>query len=97
MHKIPTYFAQALARKPTVKRNKLAVKSKQVAHGGDDQMSFVVQKFVCAKCGKEYKERRLLNRHMRVHTGQFPFYCEQCNKGFNDRSRYNMHTERYHV
>ena len=45
----------------------------------------------CNKCGQTFTQRGNLNRHMRLHTGQFKFYCNKCKKGFADITHYNQH------
>ena len=47
--------------------------------------------FECEVCNKNYPRRSSLNRHMRLHTGNYPFMCDVCGKGFNSGSRFKTH------
>ncbi len=47
---------------------------------------------VCEQCGKTYKEKRSLERHVLVvHTKDNPFRCEKCDIGFRDQIDLDRH------
>ena len=44
----------------------------------------------CTVCGKFFIRNALLDRHMRVHTGEKPFACPHC--GYRSNQKYNLKT-----
>ncbi|KAK9752344.1 Zinc finger, C2H2 type [Popillia japonica] len=45
----------------------------------------------CETCGKCFRMKFDLNRHMKIHTGEKPYACQICTKSFLDKSHLNVH------
>lgn len=70
--------------------------SDPVIHTQDDSVDFTLEgaskkDHVCPFCGKSFKGKWFLNRHVMIHTGAKPFKCEFCLKGFNQKSSLKSH------
>ena len=45
----------------------------------------------CKVCGRRFKRRRYLERHMTIHTGERPYKCSFCDKKFWVKSSHRTH------
>ncbi|CAK1554511.1 unnamed protein product [Leptosia nina] len=46
---------------------------------------------LCAICGKDLKTREMLDRHMRMHTGQPIYQCDVCLRYFKGKRSFQLH------
>ncbi|VEN38441.1 unnamed protein product, partial [Callosobruchus maculatus] len=54
--------------------------------------------FGCVRCGKFYKQKSNLNRHVRYECGKPPsFQCNHCGRQFHQHSNYKTHMRTYHA
>ncbi|CAG4969616.1 unnamed protein product [Colias eurytheme] len=51
---------------------------------------------MCSICGKAFNTNRILQNHMRTHTGERPFHCEFCTASFSQKYTLTTHTKAIH-
>ncbi|KAM8838831.1 uncharacterized protein ACB058_015444 isoform 1-T1 [Synchiropus picturatus] len=49
------------------------------------------RRFGCRFCGKRFTSSRILETHVRVHTGERPYSCAQCGKRFTQSGHLKTH------
>lgn len=57
----------------------------------NDPVTLVRKCEVCNICGKSFRTRWHLERHMLIHTGEKPFSCEVCGRRFNLKHNWKTH------
>lgn len=63
----------------------------------DDEMSQLRRKFHCSHCGKSFKTKSHLQRHILTHTGEKPYHCNRCGAKFNQSSSLRNHIIALHT
>ncbi|XP_059047567.1 myoneurin-like [Achroia grisella] len=51
---------------------------------------------ICYLCGRGFNTNRILNNHIRTHTGERPFLCTQCPAAFGQKTALVAHTRAIH-
>jgi len=63
----------------------------------DDELSQLRRKFHCSHCGKSFKTKSHLQRHILTHTGEKPYHCNRCGAKFNQSSSLRNHIIALHT
>lgn len=51
---------------------------------------------VCLKCGKAFRDKKALNQHEVIHSGDRPLVCELCHQTFKQKASLYTHKKRVH-
>jgi uncharacterized C2H2 Zn-finger protein len=65
-------------------------------HQSDQSQSIPLGPFPCPICGKLFKWKGDLPRHMQIHTGNKPFCCNICTKSFSRSHDLQRHVQLLH-
>lgn len=57
----------------------------------------IKRKFSCCHCGKSFKTKSHLQRHILTHTGEKPYHCNRCDGRFNQSSSLRNHVIAIHT
>lgn len=47
--------------------------------------------YYCSECGKKFRSKNILDRHLMVHTSEVLYHCSQCDKQFKGEDRLCAH------
>ncbi|XP_068226655.1 oocyte zinc finger protein XlCOF6-like [Palaemon carinicauda] len=64
-------------------------------YDGDIEAKEEEFKFECNGCKKSYRNRRGLNRHLRVHKGEKPYLCLICNRRYSYKHDLHNHVKNH--
>ena len=54
------------------------------------------QRYICDSCGRDFKRRNDMLRHVRIHTGEKPFACFFCTAAYTRKSHLKVHCKTNH-
>ncbi|XP_048480216.1 gastrula zinc finger protein XlCGF26.1 [Plutella xylostella] len=52
---------------------------------------------LCTMCGRGFSTNRILEKHMRTHTGERPFPCPHCDAKFTQKESMQSHVKHIHL
>ncbi|XP_047542886.1 zinc finger protein 37-like [Vanessa atalanta] len=55
-----------------------------------------IKKKICPHCGRAFETNRILNNHIRTHTGERPFVCDVCSAKFTQKTALVVHQRSIH-
>ncbi|XP_053379948.1 protein glass-like [Mercenaria mercenaria] len=58
---------------------------------GKEKDKWVLKRHICQYCGKRCMKPSDLTRHIKIHTGEYPFECPSCKKRFREKFNLNAH------
>ncbi|KAL4221304.1 zinc finger protein [Mactra antiquata] len=58
---------------------------------GKEKDKWVLKRYICQYCGKRCMKPSDLTRHIKIHTGEYPYECPTCSKRFRERFNLNAH------
>jgi hypothetical protein len=50
-----------------------------------------IKPYHCPECGKQFRQKAILNQHFRIHLGAKPYCCYLCRKSFAQRAVLDQH------
>lgn len=92
----PGYVPGAVVT-PTRGRGKGNRKSRTIASSSENGEGELRRKFHCSHCGKSFKTKSHLQRHILTHTGEKPYHCNRCGSKFNQSSSLRNHIIAIHT
>ncbi|KAI1296735.1 Zinc finger protein 27 [Halotydeus destructor] len=78
-------------------RKSRIISGSQDGSDGDESGSGIRRKFHCSHCGKSFKTKSHLQRHILTHTGEKPYHCNRCGSKFNQSSSLRNHIIAIHT
>ncbi|XP_055635705.1 zinc finger protein 658B-like [Toxorhynchites rutilus septentrionalis] len=81
-------FVCEICRKPY--KSRMALRSHMARHNDP------AVEYKCPICDRTFPKKESLNRHIPLHTNEFPHPCDECPLGFVRRSALVKHKQRYH-
>lgn len=58
---------------------------------GKEKDKWVLKRYICQYCGKRCMKPSDLTRHIKIHTGEYPYECPTCSKRFREKFNLNAH------
>lgn len=81
---------------PTTKGKGKGNRKSRIADNGQS-FAEMRRKFHCSHCGKSFKTKSHLQRHILTHTGEKPYVCNKCGSKFNQSSSLRNHVIAIHT